>query len=106
MPYKSEKISIANSEFDRRIKLTDDQKEYIRWLREEECLSYNALARKFGVSKRTIIFVCKPEIYERVKNNNKKLRKDGRYKPNKEDWAKTIREHRQYKEKLHKNGLI
>jgi len=34
MPYKSEKIRIAGTQYDRRIKLTPDQKEYIKWLRE------------------------------------------------------------------------
>lgn len=31
MPYKSEKIRIAGTQYDRRIKLTPDQKEYIKW---------------------------------------------------------------------------
>ena len=33
MPRKSDRIKIAYSEFDRRIKLTNDDKELIRWLR-------------------------------------------------------------------------
>ena len=53
MPYKSEKIKIAGTKYDRRIKLTKDQKEYIRWLREEEKLSQMKLAKMFGVSKKT-----------------------------------------------------
>ena len=106
MPYKSQKIPIANTEFDRRKKLTDDQREYIRWLREEEQLSYNALARRFGVSKRTIIFVCNPESYEKARDHSKRRHREGRYKPTKEEWAETMREHRRYKEKLHKEGLI
>lgn len=106
MPFKSQKIKIANTQFDRRVKLTDDQREYIRWLREEEQLSYNQLARKFGVSKRLIIYVCCPEKYEKVKAQSRQHHKEGRYKPTKEEWAETIREHRRYKEKLHKDGLI
>jgi len=106
MPYKSQKIPIANTVFDRRKKLTDDQRECIRWLREEERLSYNALARKFNVSKRLIIYVCNPEAYKKSKADRKKRAMDGRYKPAKEDWARTIREHRQYKQSLYKKGLI
>jgi len=39
MPYKSEKINISGTFYDRRRKLTEDQKEYIRWLHEEEKMS-------------------------------------------------------------------
>lgn len=106
MPYKSEKIKIAGTSHDRRRKLTEEQKEYIRWLREEEQLSYNQLARQFGVSKRLIIFICKPEIMEKARERFKQYRKEGRYKPTKEEWAETIKEHRHYKEKLHKEGKI
>lgn len=54
MPYKSEKIRIAGTQYDRRIKLTPDQKEYIKWLREKRLISYSKLAKIFGVSKRLI----------------------------------------------------
>lgn len=106
MPYKSQKIPIMHSEFDRRIKLTDDQREYIRWLREEERLSYNALARQFGVSKRTVIYVCNPDKYEVAKAKSKQRHREGRYKPTKEEWAATVREHRRYKQSLYIKGLI
>jgi primosomal protein N' len=106
MPYKSEKIKIAGTEHDRRRKLTEDQKEYIRWLREEEKLSYNQLACQFGVSKRLIIFICKPETMQKVRERFKQYKKEGRYKPTNKEWADTMKEHRQYKEKLHKNGEI
>ena len=106
MPYKSEKIKIAGTKHDRRKKLTDDQKAYIRWLREEEQLSYNQLARQFGVSKRLIIFICKPDIMERERERYKQYKKEGRYKPTKEEWAETMREHRRYKEALAKAGEI
>ena len=106
MPYNSEKIKIAGTNYDRRRKLTEDQKEYIRWLREEEKLSYNQLARQFGVSKRLIIFVCKPETQEKARERFKQAKREGRYKPTKEEWAETQREHRRYKEELHKDGKI
>ena len=35
MPYKSEKINIAGTEFDRRIKMTEEDKELAVWMREE-----------------------------------------------------------------------
>lgn len=63
MPYKSEKIRIAGTQYDRRIKLTPDQKEYIKWLREKQLISYSKLAKIFGVSKRLIQFICCPDKY-------------------------------------------
>ena len=106
MPYKSERIKIAGTQYDRRIKLTEDQKNYIRWLREEEKLSYNKLAQMFNVSKRLIIFVCRPETMEKCRKRFKRLRKDGRYKAPKEEWAETMREHRSYKHNLYKENKI
>lgn len=106
MPYKSEKIKIAGSQFDRRRKLTEDQKEYIRWLREEEQLSQRTLAAMFGVSRRLITFILSPEKEKRNKENAKKLKSTGRYKPTKEQWAETMRNHRHYKQRLYTEGKI
>ena len=106
MPYKSEKIIIAGTQYDRRRKLTEDQKETIKWLREEEQLSYNKLAQMFNVSKRLIIFICKPELMEKNRERLKKLKKEGRYKVSKEEWAETMREHRRYKQNLYIENKI
>jgi ribosome-binding protein aMBF1 (putative translation factor) len=106
MPYKSEKIKIEGTTLDRRRKLTEDQKEYIRWLREEEGLSQRKLAAMFGVSRRLITFILDPEKEKRSKERGKQLRKEGRYRYTKEQWADVMKEHRHYKEKLHKDGFI
>ena len=106
MPYSSEQIQIACTQYDRRAKLTEDQRNYIRWLRAEEQLSYNKLAQMFNVSKRLIIFVCRPETMEKCRERFKQLRKDGRYKASKEEWAETMREHRNYKQNLYKDNKI
>lgn len=106
MPYKSEKIKIAGTQYDRRRKLTDDQRALIKWLHEEEQVSYNKLAAQFGVSKRLIIFVCKPESAEKCKKRFKEQKKAGKWKVTKEEWAAVIREHRRYKHNLHKEGKI
>lgn len=71
MPYKSEKIRIAGTQYDRRIKLTPDQKEYIKWLREKQLISYSKLAKIFGVSKRLIQFICCPDKYLKNKESFK-----------------------------------
>ena len=106
MPYKSEKIKIEGTKLDRRRKLTEDQKEYIRWLREEEGLSQRKLAAMFGVSRRLITYILDPEKEKKNKERIKRLKQEGRYKYSKEQWAEVMREHRRYKEKLHKDGLI
>ena len=106
MPYKSEKIKIAGTSHDRRRKLTEDQKEYIRWLREEEKLSQRQLAAMFGVSRRLITFILDPDKEKRNNARAKQLRAEVRYKYTKEEWAEVMKEHRHYKEKLHKGGVI
>ena len=106
MPYLSSKIPIAGTQYDRRKKLTDEQKEYIRWLREEEKISYNKLAAMFKVSKRLIQFICNPEAAERDKEALRIRRSDGRYKYTKEKWNEVQREHRKYKQQLKVEGKI
>lgn len=106
MPYKSENIKIEGTSYDRRIKLSEETKEYIRWLREEEKLSYQKLADKFKVSKRLIIFVCNPKKYDECREQFKQRRKDGRYKVSKEEWNETMREHRHYKQELYLENKI
>jgi len=100
MPYKSEKIKIANTKNDRRIKLTDDDKELIKWLREEEKISYQKLANQFGVSKRTIQFICDPK---KLEENKKRRAERGGWKQyyDKEKNTEVQREHRQYKQDLY-----
>ena len=106
MPYLSSQIPIAGTQYDRRRKLTEDQKEYIKWLRNEEHLSYNQLAKMFNVSKRLITFICNPDMMAKHKERSKKYRAEGRYKPSSEEWASTIREHRRYKQQLKLEGKI
>ena len=101
-----EKTRIAGTQYDRRIKLTPDQKEYIKWLREKQLISYSKLAKIFGVSKRLIQFICCPDKYLKNKESLKQRKAEGRYKPTKAEWAATIREHRRYKEQLKKKGDI
>lgn len=105
MPYKSEKIRLEGTSYDRRVKLSPDQKEYIRWLREEEKLSYNQLAKRFGVSKRLINFICDPEAYKKHKERYKELRKDGRYY-DREAHNESVKGMRRYKQELYVNNIL
>lgn len=106
MPYKSEKIKISGTQYDRRIKLTPEDKEEIIRLQKEKNMSQRALARTFHVSRRLITFILDPEKLEKNRIRQKEMRSTGKYKPTKEQWADTQREHRNYKEKLSKEGKI
>lgn len=103
MPYKSEKARIAGTSFDRRRKLDDGDRAQILILRQQDGMSYNKLARMFGVSKRLIQFVCDPEKEARCKEQYRVRRKDGRYY-DRETHNAAIRNLRRYKEDLIKSG--
>jgi hypothetical protein len=103
MPRKSEKIPLGK--YDRRVKLNDTQREEIKELRKLG-LSYRVIADRYEVSKKLIIMVCNPDIAERNRIASMERHREGRYTPTKEEWAATMREYRQYKEKLYKEGKI
>lgn len=105
MPRKTDYIPINNELLDRRVKLTKEQKELIVWLREEEQISYQKLANQFNVSKRSIIFICRPEL--KVKDlENRKKRGGSKIYYNREKHTTQIREHRDYKKELNEKGLL
>ena len=103
MPYKSEKIKLSETQ-DRRRKLTDEQKEAIKRIYAEGKCGTRPLAKQFGVSRSTIQIIVNPERAERAKQRIKEHWRD--YRPNKEEWAKTIREHRHYKQELYLKGEL
>ena len=103
MPYKSEKIKLPPTK-DRRRKLTDEQKEEIRKIYASGICGMRPISKQFGVSKKTIQLIVKPEAKQRqhdyVAANWRK------YRPSKEEWAATIREHRHYKQALYVKGEL
>ena len=105
MPYKSEKIKLP-PEYDRRRKLSDEQKEEIKHKYGTGLYSQRKLAREYNVSKTLIACVVDNEKYERLKSQRRERAKDGRYKCTKEQWAAIMRERRAYKQKLYLEGKI
>lgn len=105
MPYKSEKIRLSREQ-DRRVKLSEAQREEIRQKFNSGGYSQRALAREYGVSRRLISFILFPEKAAIAKEQLKERKADGRYKPSKEQWAATVREHRRYKQELYKAGKL
>ena len=98
MPYKFETdhVHLPRSQ-DRRIKLTEEQKEEIIFLKGE--YSQRALAKMYGVSRRLIQFIHDPE--KKRQNLLRRAERGGSaiyYDKNKQ--AKIMREHRKYKAKV------
>ena len=105
MPYKSEKIKLSKEQ-DRRIKLTDKQRIEIKEKYATGFYSQRKLAAEYNVSRRLITFVLDEEKAKKAAEQLKERRADGRYKPSKEEWAATIREHRAYKQSLYVKGKL
>ena len=94
-------------ELNRRIALTNEERETIRTMYYFERLPVREIARRFEkkCSRRLIQMIIFPERYDRLKAAFRERRKDGRYKPTKESWKMTMREHRAYKRSI-KDKLI
>lgn len=105
MPYKSEKIKLPR-EYDRRVKLTEEQKDEIRHKYETGLYSQRKLATEYNVSRRLITFVLDDNKRQRCAELFKERRKDGRYTPNKQERNEISREHRKYKAELYKQGKL
>lgn len=99
MPRKTDLKPIQCNFLDRRFKLLPCQRERMKWLYENSNMSYNQLAKKYGVSKRLIILCVNPESAEKVKAQYAEKQRDGRYY-NREKHTIAIREHRQYKKEI------
>ena len=104
MPYKSEKIKIAFTEHDRRIKLTDEQKDEIRE-RFAAGASQRSLARIYKVDRRLISFIVNPESYE--ENLKRREERGGtKFYYEKEKHKNYVKQHRRYKQSLKLSGEL
>lgn len=103
MPYKSEKIKLSETQ-DRRRKLTDEQKEEIKRIYQSGVCGTRPLAKQFGVSRSLIQVIVNPSIARRQKQYVKDHWRD--YRPTKEEWAETMKEHRHYKQELYLKGEL
>ena len=105
MPYKSEQIKIEFSQFDKRIKLTDKQKEKIREEYATGLISQRNLAKKYKVSKKAIFNTIHPEKYQ-AQLEKYKLNQHSKQYYQKEKNKEYIKKHRRYKQELYINGEI
>lgn len=102
MPYKSEKINIAGTKHDRRIKLTDADRDEIK---ELVGMPIRAIARLYGVDKRLIQFILYPERAEKNKLDRANRGGSAAYY-NKDKQRMYMKNHRHYKQELYKKGEI
>lgn len=103
MPYKSDKALIQGTKYDRRRKLTDDDKADIIKLSAE--LSIHQLAKNFGVSRRLVQFILYPERHEE-NLIRRKARGGSKMYYEKEANRLAVARLRHYKHNLYKKGLI
>lgn len=103
MPYKSSNILLSESQ-DRRRKLTEEQKDEILHRYKIGDGSQRSLAKEYGVSRSAIQIIVNPKRAKAVSQRNKEHWRD--YRPSKEEWAKTMREHRRYKQDLYLKGEL
>ena len=103
MPYKSEKIKLKETQ-DRRRKLTEQQREEIKNLYSTGFYSLNGLAKKYEVSKKTILLIVNEESAEKAKQYRKE---------NWKEWQRVGKEHneaikktRKYKQELYLKGEL
>ena len=103
MPYKSSKIRLPQ-EYDRRRKLTDEQKEQIRKEYSVGDTSWNKLAVKYHVSKRTIGLIVNENSMENMKIYRKEHWKD--FQHSREEMTAYAKNWRNYKQDLYLKGIL
>ena len=105
MPRKSDSMAINNPKLDKRVVLTDEQRESIKAEHESGTISIRGLERKYGVSRRLIQFILFPERQEKAKKQFAERQKDGRYY-DKDKHRAYMKKHRDHKKELHEKGLL
>lgn len=103
MPYKSEKIKLKGLQ-DRRKRLTDEQREEIKKLYGTGHYSLNDLAKRFVVSKKTILLIVNSDSAEKAKQYRKEHWKE--WQRTGEEHNEAIKKTRKYKQSLMLKGEL
>jgi len=104
MPYKSETIKIANTKYDKRIKLSDDEIDEIKYKYFNNGQSMRSLSREYKVDRQVIKYNLFPEYKKQMYKRNKEYMKT--YEVSKDTRNEYMRTHRQYKQELYVKGEI
>lgn len=105
MPFKSEKINIDHTKHDRRIRLSEEQKQAIRKEYATGLATHRSLAEKYRVNRKTIYNILNPDKYLKQLEENK-INKHSQKYYKKEKHREYIKEHRRYKQNLYNNKQI
>lgn len=94
-------------QMNRRIRLTQAQKEMVRERYKRGGVSQRELAKEYGVSRRTIIFAIYPERYEASKERRRRAWADGKYRGyyDRKKHTKAMRDIRKRKRTIKNNEL-
>ena len=103
MPYKSEKIKLQGLQ-DRRKRLTDEQREEVKELYGTGLYSLNDLAKRFNVSKKTILLIVNSDSAEKAKQYRKEHWRE--WRGTKEEHREAIKKTRRYKQSLMLKGEL
>ena len=103
MPYKSEKIKL-NGLQDRRKRLTDEQRKEIKELYGTGFYSLNDLAKKYNVSKKSILLIVNEESAAKAKQYRKEHWRE--WQGTKEEHREAIKKTRRYKHSLMLKGEL
>ena len=105
-PYAKAQTIVLDEKLDRRCKLTESDRTRIRELYAQGDIGMRPLARMFHVSRSLVRLIVNPESEQknraRIKANWKKYRE----RRGKEQCARDMRNHRNYKYDLYKRGVI
>ena len=103
MPFKSETMPLPQ-EYDRRRKLSEEQKDEIRHKYSTGMYSLKMLAEEYHVSIQLIHITVNPEAKRKNDERTKEHWRD--YVPSKSERAAIMREHRKYKRDLYLSGKL
>ena len=103
MPYKSERIIIANTQYDKRIKLDEDDKKQIV-SKHNQGQSMRSLAREYHVDRQVIRYTIYPEHYEALKAYSREYQRTYDVGVDKRNEYKRV--HRKHKQELYLEGKI
>lgn len=104
MPYKSETIKIANTKYDKRIKLSEDEIEEIKYKYFSQGQSMRSLSREYKVDRQVIKYNLFLEYKKEMYKRNKEYQKT--YEVSKETRNEYMRTHRKHKQDLYLKGKI
>lgn len=105
-PYqKAQKVPYVGLQ-DRRRKLTDAQRAEILKLRQETGAGYRAIARRFGVSRSLVRFICDPEAAQRCRDRIAATWRVYRDRRGKEENARIQRDFKNRKYKMFMRGEL